>query len=391
MVKGNRFDHKILFLIILVFVTAICLSGCWDRRELDTLAIVTGMALDKASDDKIQVNSQVIIPGNIKSPQDGGGGGGGAQQKAYQNLVNTDETIFRALRRVHYFSERRLYFSHIKLFIFGEDLAKGGLQKYVDFFARDPEPRITGKVLIAKGKASEILSDEAEFAKVPSLGINQILERSAAGSEVPVVTLKDFLERLISKTTAPIAPLIELESKKRVKLAGTAVFNKDKMVGSLNYQETRGLLWVINKVKGGILEVTYQSKANKASIEIIEASSQIKPEFLDNQLFITINTNVTGNLGEQMFIADLPKDKSWPVLEQKMAAEIQEEITASLDKARDLNTDVFGFGEAVHKKYPAIWKSLEKDWHEIWPSLDIRISVQANLQENGMIVKSPQS
>ena len=33
--------------LILIIVMCLLLSGCWDQRELSTLTIVTGMAVDK--------------------------------------------------------------------------------------------------------------------------------------------------------------------------------------------------------------------------------------------------------------------------------------------------------------------------------------------------------
>lgn len=40
------------------------LSGCWDRRELDRLAIAVAVGIDKA-DDEYQVSAQVVVPSEM--------------------------------------------------------------------------------------------------------------------------------------------------------------------------------------------------------------------------------------------------------------------------------------------------------------------------------------
>ncbi|WP_449267218.1 Ger(x)C family spore germination protein, partial [Gordoniibacillus kamchatkensis] len=40
------------------------LPGCWDRTELNDLALVTALVFDKAENNQIQLTAQIIIPQN---------------------------------------------------------------------------------------------------------------------------------------------------------------------------------------------------------------------------------------------------------------------------------------------------------------------------------------
>ncbi len=57
----------------------ILLSGCWDRVEINDLAIITAAAIDATDDNQIELSLQVFIPKALGSGggQGGGGGGGG--------------------------------------------------------------------------------------------------------------------------------------------------------------------------------------------------------------------------------------------------------------------------------------------------------------------------
>jgi spore germination protein KC len=74
-------NRKILLCVILI-LTVICCNGCWDRKELKTLAIIAGMGLDRTPDGKLAVTFQIINPGGVKSgaaPSEGGGGAAAPQ------------------------------------------------------------------------------------------------------------------------------------------------------------------------------------------------------------------------------------------------------------------------------------------------------------------------
>ncbi len=89
-------------LILIILVCLFCIlgtTGCWDRRELNDLAIVMGIGLDKPqqSSENIQVTAEIARPGEIKSvkKEEGGGSGGGSQ--GYYNVKNTGDTLLDAL------------------------------------------------------------------------------------------------------------------------------------------------------------------------------------------------------------------------------------------------------------------------------------------------------
>ena len=68
------------------------------------------------------------------------------------------------------------------------------------------------------------------------------------------------------------------------------------------------------------------------------------------------------------------------LLKEKMAEEIKAEIKLVIEKTRDMDTDIFGFGDSVYRKYPKEWKTLEAQWNEIFKTLDVEIDVKAELR-----------
>lgn len=374
-------------------LTAICLivilsaTGCWNRRELNTLAVVMGVGIDKGEDQgQVQLTAQIVKPGELKTHQAGGGGGG----KAYINIENTGDTVFSTIRGFTHKFNQKLYFQHNQILIFSRDIAQEGVEKSIDFFLRDQETRLTVFVLVAKNKAGEILDVQPQLHNIPAIDIADMLESQTATSQTSLVRMNQFVSRLISKTTAPIAPLIEISganNEKRAYVSGTAVFKKDKLAGQLNDAETRGLLWVLGEVKSGIIDVDCPGGNGKASLEIIRAESKVTPEIKDGKIHITVKIKEEGSLGSQSCSADFTLPTAIEALEKRKVAAIRNEVMAALEKARKLNTDIFGFGDTVHQRYPMLWKEYETRWDEIFPHIEIELSIEAKIRRIGRINK----
>lgn len=377
---------SILLKIAMCILLAMNLCGCWNRRELDTLGIVMGIGVDKSLDSgKIKITAQVIKPAGIKKQ----GKESTGDSEAFWNVTGTGDTVFSTLRDITSKSSRKLFFPHNQVLIFDKSIAEDGIQKYIDFFTRDPETRVNVLVLISQNKAQEILSANSELEKIPANNIVKLVEgHAAATSQTRTVRLRD-LTGLMSKTTASTLPFIKLSSdgdKKVPMISGTAVFKGDKLVGDMDKNEGRGLMWVLGEVKSGIIEVE-DSDNNKVSLEIIDASSKIIPEIKNNKITINININEEGNIGEETGTENLSKLTEVASLEHKKDEAIRSEVMAAVQKAQDLDADVFGFGDAVHKKYPKQWKNLEDNWDEKFKDIQVEVHVEAKLRLMGRIIK----
>lgn len=377
----------ILLKISLCILLAMNFSGCWNRRELDTLGLVMGIGVDKSMETgKIKITAQVVKPGGIKKQ----GKEATGDSEAFWNVTGTGNTIFSTLRDITTKSSRKLFFPHNQIIIFDKSIAEEGIQKYIDFFMRDPETRVNVWVLISQNSAQEILSTNSELEKIPANDIAKLVKgHAAATSQTRAVRLRDLVPGLMSKTTASTIPFIKISNdgdKKVPMISGTAVFKGDKLVGEMDKNEGRGLMWILGEVKSGIIEVE-DSNNEKVSLEIIDASGKIIPEIKDNKIIMKININEEGNIGEETGTANLIKLTEIASLEKKKDEAIKSEVMAAVKKAQELDTDVFGFGDAVHKKYPKQWKNLENNWDEKFKDVQVEVHVEAKLRLMGRIIK----
>ncbi len=379
-----------LFFFLLLTLTLITLPGCWNRRELDTLAIVAGAAIDKIpGEEKIRITAQVINPSAMQSPQTGEMSAGA---KEYVNFSETGTTVFEVARKITTFSSRKLYWPHNQVLILSEDICKHGISHWIDFFIRDHETRLRVKVLVSEGEARSILEKEAALEKLPAREIGEIVDGLASTSIAPQTTLRDFLCRMLEDSGAPVAPLISLkekEGKKETQISGTAVFKRTRLVGTLDPFESRGFLFITGKVQSGIILIKCPGSEDLSSLEIINAGSETVPLIKDGKLSVTVKITEEGNLGCQMCGSDLTKPQTWQLLEEKQNKAILAEAMSSVKKAQELRADIFGFGEAFHRKYPLKWNGLKENWDEHFANLEVNIEVESHLRRSGQISLPP--
>ncbi len=374
----------------LILALMISMGGCWDRNELNSLAITTGAAFDKSeSPDSVALTAQVInldtlAPAAVQSA---------ISKPPYWNIKTTGRTVFDCIRNASQQSPHKLYWAHNQIIVFSEDLARdNGVQEYFDFFLRDAEPRISIWVLVSKGQASDILEMDSKLAPIPAINITRLIENRRFTGKAAAVDMYEFSNRVLSEATAPVMSIIELigENDEKIPLlSGTAVFNQDmKMTGTLNEQETRGMLWVIDQFESGLLIIEAPGGQGQLGLEILNSSGQIKPEISDGQLKIKIKIRASASLGDADCFVDVLDDNTWDSINNRQAEAIRQDILLSLEQARKLKADIFGFGDAVYKKYPREWKDIKPNWEEIFPALEVEIEVQTTLLRPNMILQS---
>lgn len=368
----------------------VSLCGCFDRRELDTLGIVMGVAIDKSEEEGLTVLTvQIANPGGGSTSKQSGSSGGseeaGSELKPYLNVSSSGRSINYTLREMQRKMSRRVYVAHNQVVVFGEELAKSGVRDCMDFFARAAEARMTVYVFVAKGKASDIFDIESEFEKMPSVQLTKILKDQKITSHAPIITEFDLVNRLVSKTTAGIAPIvsaIEDGGRKRMDVSGCAVFKEDMMVGELDVNETRGLLYVLNKVKTGVMEITIGD--TRLTVEIRKARSKVKPVlYTDGSSMFHVEVEATVGIGDQSGTFNIADPDNIHEMVGAAAAEIEKEIMSAVSKSKELNADVFGFGDYLNRKYPSQWKELSKDWDARYPHIGVNVTVKAKADGSG--------
>lgn len=379
--------NKVGTLIAIFILSLIFLSGCWDRKELNDRAIWAATGWDVEKKDRLLASGQIVIPSNMQ-PQGGGGAGNSyfVVSASGKNVEDSLQNLQAKLSRQSFMGQRRVTF-------FGEEFAKGGIKKYFESIIRSSEVNIrTGAFVVKKGTANEALNLTYPLEKIPSLTALREYEQIGKNGDD---TFLSFLIAANSDGIRPILPAVEtrkfLDGKQdspanaSIKIAGLAMFDKKlKLIGFLNFKESRIVYWIKGSLKNQIVPILL--KEGNASLKLEKLDSKIIPEINDkNQLKMTIKLTGNGALIENNTKLDLLKLENVKFMEKDMEQYVKREVEKTMAKVQTkYGADIFGFGEAVHRKYPQQWKKIKKDWDEKFAEVDVSVKVDLTIKRVGL-------
>jgi spore germination protein KC len=364
-------------------------TGCWNAREINELAFVLSVALDKA-DNGFQVTAQIAKP-ELYNKTQSGGSGGTEKEKPFWIVSATGKSIFEAIRNMTTISPRRIFWSHIKIIIIGEELARGNVQEIFDFFSRNPELRFRTWIAVTPGEAKKVVEIVPTMEKDPSLNIEKIIEKINLSGKAYSIMLKDFLEDYLETYINPVASRIIIvteDNKPVIKLEGAAVFKDTQMTGWLNDTETRGLLWLENKISGSVKVVNCPYDGLPVTLEIKSGKANINSSIDRGVPTFTIRATATAKLTEKACSTQYTSPEALNKLEKSLEDSIREDIQAAVSAAQNLGSDIIDFSGALHRQHKEEWQKFTTNWPEIFSKAKVNIQVKANIPEVALLAKS---
>lgn len=377
--------NKRIILITFIMSLTLIFSGCWNNTPIDELGIVSAIGVDKLVDGQLEVTAQVVVPGK----QMASGGSGGSDTTI--QVTADGKTIFQAIRNLIPHLGKKAYFSHTQVMVIGEAAAKEGLSTLWDFIERDHEmPRIM-PILVAKGStAKEALNKKSVMHGISAMQIYSILENNKSyGRSVNIEAFK-VSELLQESHTGIILGIITPGTSDDLDDAsteGSALLKHGKLLGYLNGEETRGYLFAINQIKSTILNIHNPKEPDKLiDLEVIKSEGKINAELKDGKPELSIEVKTMGNIGEEQGSSDLSDDVN--VIENEAAACIKQNIKSAIIRSqKDYDCDILDFYTMLYKKHYSDFKKISGQWDNVYKNLDVKVSVQFELDRPGLINK----
>jgi spore germination protein KC len=373
--------NKFKIIIVFILITNMSLStGCWDYREIDQLAIVSGIAVDKSTNGKDYLVSFEVM--KISS--------GGIDSKTTTELIKCEgKTIFEAARNAIVVAGKKLYFSHAKALIISSEVAKEGTTKVIDFFNRHVETRRDIGVYVSKEKkAYDILEQKNPLSDILSLSLDEMQTSGIALAKSPTVVLWNYISDLSSEGISAVLPTISINAqsdKPAPQINGTAIFKKDKLVGFLDGDETNTLLYIQKKAPDGIIVIIKNAENLKVSMEIMNNNIEIKPKVTNGKVLMNISIKMEVAIGENGSSVVFEEENNRIMLEQNVADQLRSNIVNLVKKVQnDYDSDIFGFGKTIKKELPNEWRKMSKDWDNLFKQVDVEVEAEVKIKNTGL-------
>jgi spore germination protein KC len=375
------------FLYIGLLFTVLIISGCWDRKEINDLAFISGTSFDLTDDGEYILSHQIAIP---STGQAGLGGGGSNQQEKFIVTSATGRNASEAFQKLQQKTSRKLFTAHRSIIYVGESLAKHGIQDILDVYTHDPQQRLKTYIMAVKGgEGREILQIKYPFEQVPSEAVK---EMGILGSGLSV-TLRDFFLAASSEGISPVLGVLERdplsvegkENKNLFKLGGSAIFKDFKLVGFLNENETNGFLWVTDRMISSIINAKLPEDHGTVGMNLINANRKITSEISGDKIKFKIQLQGEGSLWENNSPLDVSLPENLRLVRKAFEKSVEKQVLDAVSKVQKLyKVDSVGFGQEIYRNKPKQWKALEEQWDHKFPDVDVSVEVKLNVRGTGM-------
>ncbi|MNO27680.1 Spore germination protein B3 precursor [compost metagenome] len=370
----------------LVILVILCLTtGCWDRREMDDLALVMASGIDLTEDGQIEITLQIALPTGIPSAVTAGSSG----KRPIVVISGKGNDIQEVLGGLQQQMSRYIYFGHREIFVIGEHCAREGVNQILDLFTRFPETRYNSYVVTAYGAtAKEILNEPYQLELIPGLGISKIEASRLSFS----VKLDEFLEAFSSPGTGPVTAAIRISSRGKGKesfaLDRAAVYSGNQLTGFLPPDEMEVFRWWFKEPYGlgFTIQAEPEDREYKGSISIQTLRSNVKIKtVMKNELpEVTVFFDTTVRLLNNNTRINLSNTKDRILVEKLFSEQLQTRIKSMLARVqKEMKSDVFGIGKEVHNQHPYAWKKIQDRWNDIFPDVPVTIDVDVKIERIG--------
>jgi len=394
---------------LLPVLLSLLFTGCWDRTDVDDIAIVVGLGIDKIpKENTILLSAQIVNPADGKSPGSGEG-------TSFTVITSQGQTFSDAIINFSKSYSKRMIYSHTKIVIMGRDFAKSDFSEALDFLQRDRQFRENLWIFTADKSAKEIIQARMAAENLPASGLDDMMGFLRENAFTVTTQLYDFIYRLKGDVAVSTSPYIKLvnegkimneklsratgkqitgttfEIPEKIEIEETAIYKNNRFIGTIDKNDSRGLLWIRNQLKGGLVVILAQGENQKPiSIYITEGNSKITSSVKGRQVFMKIRCEgeaVLRDMGKLNIKATDPEvvKKLEQQTEQILLNRVERVITKATKK---FNADFLGFSEHLHNQHPDQWHRIKKDWDEIFPNVEYDIDFKITIQSNGLI-KNP--
>lgn len=367
-----------------MFMCPIILCGCWNYREIDTLAIVAGMAIDKDT-----VTNKYIITTEIITTQSQG-----VSSIISSELFKSEgESVFSAVRDTIEKTGLRLFWSDSKVVIISESIAKEGILPALDWTNRSNFVRPDMWLLISKSNsAAEILKTKVKLAEVTSFHLDDTMNSGKILSKFPGSMVWSFIDELssIEKSEAIATVKNEFNDGHILPLVeGSAIIKSGKLVGYLNGDETLYMLMIKNKINQGLITLSnVLGSDTNVTLELNDNRTKLTPIYDNGKVSMILDIYPVLAIHEVQGTKDIMQEENSKLFDSEVEKKISSHVKYLINKLqKDYDSDILGFGDVFKQEKPKISDFFKNNGKDIFADMKIIVNVHVQIKGSNKTIK----
>ena len=348
--------------ILIIILTLLLCTGCFDYKEINDLAIINAIGVDYENDEYV-ITLEIL---NDQIDKD-------SSKITSYTKVGHGKNLTSAIENAADKLSKQLIFNHIKLMILSKSIIEEKFENIIDLFLRNTYFRENFYVIsVTKNKPETLLNHTTNEAPIASTAITDTLESIRYSSNTNVLKKFDeIVEEVITYGIDTCFSNITLKDNEFI-VDGMSIFNNYNYKGNLNNEYVK----IYNLLTDNFDRPTYTINYDNLSFTTAINNGKINTEIKSGTI------NATGNLMGRI----IDNDPKYNIRDPKNLEKIDNDFTNLLNKKisefikvlQDNNSDILGITRNYYKKT----RTKDKDY---WLKLDIKSNIKFNINKKGLI------
>ncbi|WP_100398507.1 Ger(x)C family spore germination protein [Bacillus sp. FJAT-44742] len=358
-----------------ILSTVIFLTGCWETRILDEIALVQIVAFDL--DEGEGVYEQTVgFPSYFEAGEEG--------QLENVTLSSRGRSPKETRNELTRDWQRPLRYGQLRILAFSQHLAEGeGISAFVESFYRDPRVGNQIHLSIMEGEAKKAIdTDHTGARERVGMYFANLIEENENAENIPRSNLHSFLFDFHSDGKDAYLPFLKTVED-RIIVNGLALFDGEKKVAHLGPDESFIFKMILEgshsgnhtfEVKRDGVDVTLHLDNIHSRVRYEEVKRNPHPHYV-------VQLDVKGDVDDFIGEVNLENDQHLKAVEDSIANQIEDTGERLINYFVDLNIDPLGFGEQYRSR-TRDWDP--KEWKETkYPLLTAEVKVDVNILQFG--------
>lgn len=391
---------KIIYIIGFIIFAGILLNGYLHEQDIDDLAYIIALGIDKGENKKILLSIQVSIPSENGSSESSNSSSdsssSSSKSESGDSLLQSIEcnSITSGIDELNNIISKRLNLTHCKFIVFSDELTSDGISSYVNTLENNLELRANSNVIVSKGKAEDFLDSSNPIFENSTEKYYEIITSTSRTTGYSInTTLNDIYTSFDDSFREPCCILGYTEEdedeKSRIVINGIAVFKNDKLVGTLDSNETLPYLLITNNLKESIISVPSPFDENEfIDIHISDFSKTKTKINLNNfnspHIITSVNLDAIILSNNSNFSTSSLDDVK--KIQDSISKYLSDSIIHFYDKtSKEYKSDIAGVGKHAVKKFLTINDWMNYDWLSRYESSTYEANINVNVQSSYFI------
>jgi spore germination protein KC len=368
---------------ILLVMCTLVLTGCWDQEQLKETRLAVGIGYDEFD------NGELLQTTDIRVPKlDSGGTGRPAVTSVI--MKSTGATPRQSRMSLENEVAGNYAPNKVLVYILGEDLARKDIYPIFDVLYRYPRNSLGAKIVVANGRAEDLLSLKVVEEKLVSDALLKIIESAEDDTIIPNISIQSVCPILFNEGQDFALPKIDRSDNHAVKITGISLFSGKSYTGIDLGVDEASILLILNNEESKKVRFNLIVNPEEERKIFQYVTVHISPKKHDMEIKVSKDQQVSVEvkLKLKVHVAEYPKNNLASIREiQTLSKKINEELTKKAEyvikEIQKANCDYLGIGKRVHAYYPKTWAKL--DWKQTYPTIKITPKIETQIVETGII------